>query len=152
MTKPYLLLLEDDPNDTALLRSAFQKLGFGQWFRSVLDGREGADYLEGKGPYGNREHHPIPDLIILDLKMPRMNGFEFLSWLRAHPTLSETAVVILTSSEDPRDIERARQYRIVSYLVKPGGLQRILDCSAQIVRMAQAIKDGKAFASMFPSA
>src|SRR5207248_11387786 len=76
-------------------------------------------YLKGDGKYGNRDEHPLPDLLLLDLKMPRMDGFQVLQWLRQQPGLSSLRVVVLTSSEDLRDVNTAYQLGANSFLVKP---------------------------------
>lgn len=145
-----MLIVEDDPNDLVFLERAFRKLGRERGLRAVTDGREAVDYLSGHGGYADRASYPIPDLIILDLKLPRMNGFEFLSWLRAHPALSGTAVVVLTSSEDRGDIERAKALGVLSYLIKPGGIERLVDCARAILAVGEALREGKPVAGRFP--
>jgi CheY-like chemotaxis protein len=77
------------------------------------------DYLSGIPPYGDRELNPLPALLLLDLKMPRMNGFEVLSWLATQPNLGHLPVVVLTSSSDESDIQEARRLGARDYLIKP---------------------------------
>ena len=84
----------------------------------VRDGQEAINYLEGEAAYEDREQYPLPDLMLLDLKMPRLNGFDVLSWLRQQPGLKRLLVTVLTSSDHPNDINRAYDLGVNSYLVK----------------------------------
>src|SRR5436190_8661740 len=85
----------------------------------VRDGLEALDYLQGEQPFDDRQRHPIPNLLLLDLKMPRMDGFEVLEWLRRHPVLGRLLVVVLSASPREEDITRAYALGANSYLVKP---------------------------------
>ena len=87
--------------------------------RFVTDGQEAIDYLQGGAKYADREAHPLPDLLLLDLKMPKLNGFDVLSWLRRQPGLKRLLVTVLTSSDQPKDINRAYDLGANSYLLKP---------------------------------
>jgi DNA-binding response OmpR family regulator len=115
------LLVEDDPNDAFIIEREFKRAS--QGIRLVLmdDGIEARRYLEGDGKYGDRSSFPLPDVILLDLKMPRFSGFDFLEWLRhkgaAH--ISWTPVVVISSSCLQRDVDRAYALGVNSYLVKP---------------------------------
>ncbi len=117
--KQYILLAEDDPNDVLLIQRAFGKVGLGQVLKVVRDGEEAVNYLSGHGPYADREQFPMPYLLLLDLKMPGMDGFEVLQWVREHPTLKRLLVVVLTSSSLQADVDRAYELGANSYLVKP---------------------------------
>jgi CheY-like chemotaxis protein len=79
---------------------------------------EAISYLAGKGSYGDREKYPLPMLILLDLKLPRKSGHEVLAWLRQQPILKRLTVVVLTSSQQARDINTAYDLGTNSYLVK----------------------------------
>ena len=90
---------------------------------SVNDGEEAIKYLEGRDPYSDRNKYPMPQVILLDLKMPRMNGFQFLEWLRKSSLhLRLIPVVIMSSSALPTDVEKAYALGANSYMVKPIGL------------------------------
>jgi CheY-like chemotaxis protein len=77
------------------------------------------DYLQGKPPFQNPVRHPLPNLLLLDLKLPRVTGFEVLEWLRSHPDLRHMLVVVFSSSDQPEDINRAYALGANSYVVKP---------------------------------
>jgi CheY-like chemotaxis protein len=114
-----VLLVEDDPNDVLLVRRAFRRAGLPEpW--AVGDGEQAVSYLSGEGGYADRAAHPLPALLLLDLKMPRMDGFEVLRWLRARTDgLRRLPVAVLTSSAENPDIHRAYDAGANSYLVKP---------------------------------
>ncbi len=114
-----ILLVEDDPNDVLLIKRAFEKAGVANPLSVVSSGEEAISYLRGEGKYADRREYPLPVIILLDLKMPRMNGFEFLEWLRAEPEFRRLIVVVLTSSGEAPDINRAYDMGANSYLVKP---------------------------------
>jgi CheY-like chemotaxis protein len=114
-----ILLVEDDPNDVLLVQRAFRRAGVDSPIQVVADGEAAVDYLAGRGPYADRERHPLPALMLLDLKLPRRSGFEVLEWLRRQPRLRRLPVVILTSSALTADTRRAYELGANSYLVKP---------------------------------
>jgi CheY-like chemotaxis protein len=131
-----LLLVEDDPNDVLLLKRAFQKVA-GTDFHRVKDGQEAIEYLSGAGPFSDRLKHPLPDLVILDLKLPRKSGLEVLEWLRSDPTLRSTSVVIFTSSQEVGDIDRAKSLGVSAYVVKPAGFDALTEAARTLVRLAR---------------
>ena len=114
-----ILLVEDDPNDIILIQRAFKKASITNPLNVVEDGEKAIAYLDGKGPYGDREKYPLPMLLLLDLKLPRKSGHEVLEWLRQQPMLKRMTVVVLTSSQQSSDINRAYDLGVNSYLVKP---------------------------------
>jgi CheY-like chemotaxis protein len=114
-----ILLAEDRDDDVILIRRAFKKANILNPLHVVGDGEEAIAYLKGEGQYANRAEYPLPDLLLLDLKMPRQSGFEVLSWIRQEPHLSGLRVVVLTSSDEIRDVNRAYQLGANSFLVKP---------------------------------
>ena len=114
-----ILLAEDREDDILLIRRSFTKAFITNPLLVVRDGEEVVSYLEGEGKYSNRDEFPLPDLLLLDLKMPVKDGFEVIKWLRKHPTLKTLPVVVLTSSQDIRDVNTAYQLGANSFLVKP---------------------------------
>ena len=116
---PSILMVEDDPNDVLLAQRAFQKIRIGNPLHIAGNGEEAIAYLSGKGEFADRAKFPLPVLILLDVKMPRKSGHEVLEWLKAQPTLKRIPVVMLTSSNDPSDVNRAYDLGVNSYLVKP---------------------------------
>src|SRR5690349_9095421 len=114
-----ILLVEDNPDDELFARRAFAKVCPQARLISARDGEVAIDYLAGRGQYEDREQNPLPDLVLLDLKLPRKSGLEVLEWLRGDSDLRDLGVVVLTSSEETRDVERARALGILAYYVKP---------------------------------
>src|SRR6266436_6531146 len=95
-----ILLADDDENDIALIRRALSKADIRNPTKIVRDGEEAIAYLKGEGKFSNRAKYPLPTLMLLDLKMPRKNGFEVLDWSRRQPDLKALHIVVLTASRD----------------------------------------------------
>jgi CheY-like chemotaxis protein len=114
-----ILLVEDNPTDVMLIRRAFDKARFANPVQVLADGDAAVDYLAGEGPYADRQQFPLPIMILLDLKLPRRSGLEVLQWLRLQETLKRIPVVMLTSSQQDRDVNAAYDLGVNSYLVKP---------------------------------
>ncbi len=115
------LLVEDDQNDVFLLQQQFREAPASLRLLHVSDGVEAMRYLEGQGDYADRDKFPLPDVILLDLKMPRFSGFDFLQWLhtKSSDDLHLIPVVVMSSSALPEDITRAYALGVNSYMVKP---------------------------------
>jgi CheY-like chemotaxis protein len=122
-----ILLAEDDPDDAELIRAAFRRAKMPQVLYWVGDGEEAISYLSGENGFVNRDKFPLPSVLLLDLKMPRKNGFEVLQWIRSHPTWAKLPVVILTSSDEPSDIKRAYECGATSYLTKSASFKNVLE-------------------------
>jgi CheY-like chemotaxis protein len=125
-----ILLAEDDKNDIFMMRRGLAKAGVPNPLFVVENGREAIDYLAGNGDYAAREKFPLPGLMLLDLKMPWMDGFDVLAWLRTRKQFDSLPVVVLTSSKLQSDIDRSRQLGVYDYRVKPQVLEdlvRLLD-------------------------
>ena len=117
--RPVILLAEDDDNDVFFMRRALQKSQLDFAIQVVSDGQQAVDYLSGEGKFSNREQYPLPSVILLDLKMPFLDGFEVLAWIRKQPSFNEVPVAVLTSSAEERDRRRARELGARAYFVKP---------------------------------
>ena len=126
-TEGLIVVVEDDEDDVALLKRAFRKVEVVNPVVFLADGDEAVAYLDGKGPYANRDEHPLPMLILLDLKLPRRSGLEVLEWIRERPALNPVTVVVLTSSRQASDLGRAYELGVTSYLVKPVAFDSLLD-------------------------
>jgi CheY-like chemotaxis protein len=125
-----ILLAEDDENDIFLMGRAFDRAGIPNRLFVVRNGQEAIDYLSGNGDYGQRNQFPLPGLMLLDLKMPWMDGFDVLNWLRTQPQFDTLPVVVLTSSKLQSDVDKSRQLGVYDYRVKPHGFEdlvRLLD-------------------------
>jgi CheY-like chemotaxis protein len=114
-----ILLVEDNADDELFARRAFAKVCPDARLVPARDGEIAIDYLSGRGEFHDRARHPLPTLILLDLKLPRKGGLEVLEWLRQDPELREIGVIVLTSSEETRDVERAKELGVLAYYVKP---------------------------------
>jgi CheY-like chemotaxis protein len=128
-----ILLVEDDANDVILIRRAFAKAEIKNPVHTVEDGDAAVAYLGGEGAYADRGDHPLPGVVLLDLKLPRRSGLEVLEWVRQSPTLRRLPIVVLTSSRESADINRAYDLGANSYLVKPVGFDDLTD----LVRILQ---------------
>jgi CheY-like chemotaxis protein len=122
-----ILIAEDDENDVFLIKRAMHQAQFENPLQVVRNGEEAIAYLKGEPPFDAREKFPIPSLVLLDLKMPRKNGFEVLEWIRQHAEFNSLAVVVLTSSQESTDINRAYALGANSYLVKPANFLSLVD-------------------------
>jgi CheY-like chemotaxis protein len=114
-----ILVADDDAQDTMLVQMAVERAALNFRLKSVKDGEEAIDYLMGREHYADRHAHPFPSMMLLDLKMPRLNGFDVLNFVRNQPGLRQLPIVIFSSSDDPKDIRRAYDAGANSYLCKP---------------------------------
>ena len=127
-----ILLGEDREDDVVIIRRAFLQSRILNPLFVVKDGEEVISYLSGKGKYSNRAEFPLPELLLLDLKMPKLDGFEVLRWVRQNPGLQALRVVVLTSSEEISDVNRAYQLGANSFLVKLVNFDRLIEISQAI--------------------
>ena len=120
-----VLYVEDSLDDFVLFKLASKKCGTPFSLQHAADGEQAIAYLSGEGEYADREEHPFPDLILLDLKMPRLDGFEVLQWIRTNPETKSLAVVVLAGSSFRADVRRALELGANSYAVKPGKFEEL---------------------------
>lgn len=114
-----ILLVEDNVNDVLLIQRAFQKARITHPLQVLQDGDTAVSYLSGEGDYADRILYPLPVLMLLDLKLPCRSGLEILEWLRQQSDLRRLPVVVLTSSDEMKDIHQAYDLGANSYMVKP---------------------------------
>jgi CheY-like chemotaxis protein len=127
-----ILLAEDEEDDVILIRRAFAKANIPNPLHVVWNGQEAIAYLMGVGKYSNRDEYPLPALLLLDLKMPRVDGFEVLQWVRQQPSLAALPVLVLTSSDRIRDVNEAYRLGANSFLVKPLDFENAVELSRLI--------------------
>jgi len=129
-----ILLVDDCENDLILMRIAFRKAGFNNRLNEVHNGEQAICYMKGEGQYEDREKFPMPSWMILDLNMPRKNGFEVLTWMRAQTEFKHFPIIVLTASTRPQDVQQAFDLGATSFLVKPSDL-------ADLTAMIQCLRD-----------
>ena len=117
-----ILYVEDEEADVLLLQHVLGKVGIHNPLQTVKDGKLARDYLAGKEPFDDRQRHPLPGLVLLDLNLPYWSGFEVLEWIRQQPEFRRVPVVVFSSSNRPDDIARAYDAGANGYLVKPNAL------------------------------
>lgn len=122
-----ILLVEDDENDVFFMQRAVQQAKIALPLKVVSDGQAALEYLAGKGEYADRVQYPMPCLTLLDLKLPKVPGLDVLERLRAEPGLRHLIVIVLTSSKDNRDIERAYRLGANAFLVKPADAKKLAE-------------------------
>ena len=136
-----ILLVEDNEDDVLLIRRGFERSGVGSSLQLVKNGPEAIAYLKSDLPYHDRSKHPLPSLVLLDIKMPGVNGFEVLKWIRRQPEFVRLQVVMLTSSDEIRDVTLAYQLGANSFFVKPVDLWNAAELWRAIERLV-AGRDG----------
>src|SRR5215213_5500963 len=127
-----ILLVEDSPDDEELTLRALARNNIGNTVVVVRDGQEAIDWLEGTGPHSSRDANDVPALILLDLKLPKVDGLEVLRRLRAHPRTAVVPVVILTSSKEDRDRASGYYGGANSYVQKPVDFTAFVDAVRQL--------------------
>ena len=122
-----ILLVEDEPDDEALTLRALHQNNVGNRIVVVHDGVEALDYLFAKNDYADRDPNDLPQLILLDIKLPKMDGLEVLRQLRTNPRTRLLPVVILTSSKEEQDLIEGYKSRVNSYIRKPVDFTRFVE-------------------------
>lgn len=129
-----VLVAEDDPNDVRLLELAAQQFPPQEiGFHVVRDGEQAMAYLRGEGVYSDRQAYPLPDLVLLDVRMPRVDGFQVLHWIRAQPDLKRLKVFVWADSQFYSDIDRAQK----------GGADRVIPKPNQIAGLRDILREVK---------
>lgn len=132
MNSPALLYVEDNLDDRVLFTMACKQGQVPLRLASAEHGKEAVEYLSGSGAYANREDFPLPDAVLLDVKMPFLDGFGVLRWIRAQGSLQNLPVFIFTSSCQDSDIRRAYDAKATAFLTKPSEFRAL-------VRLAEAL-------------
>lgn len=133
MTKPAtILLVEDQRMDIELTLDAFREARLANSIRVATTGEEALDYMFGQGEFADRKAHPLPDLILLDLKMPGVDGFEVLKQLKGTEKLKRIPIIVLTSSKEEGDRAMSYDLGANSYLVKPVAFEGFLHTVREI--------------------
>src|ERR1041385_1629794 len=127
-----ILLAEDSHDDLVLMRYAFAKAGIKNRVHEVSDGQEAIDYLEGAGAYSDRRQHPLPCVIITDLKMPRVDGLAFLKWLYDRPEFHRVPKLVMSTSGVDTDRRQAAELGACAYFVKPAQLDELVRVVSEI--------------------
>jgi CheY-like chemotaxis protein len=122
-----ILLVEDDPAHAEIIRRNFAHFRVLNRLNHVSDGQEALDYLYNRPPYQDQLEYPAPDLVLLDLRLPKIDGIEVLKTLKTDPQKKHLPVVVLTTSSAEKDILSAYRYNANSYLVKPVDFAQFTD-------------------------
>lgn len=131
--KPTILSADDDENAQFLLRRAFDKAGIRASIKEARDGTDVLQYFAGEGRFANRTEHPWPDLLLLDLKMPRISGFGVLESIRRNPSFQTFPVVVFSSSDNAEDVRKAYELGCQKYVVKPVEFQKLVELVRALV-------------------
>jgi CheY-like chemotaxis protein len=132
MNNQPILYAEDEENDVFLMRHAWKSVGVLNPLKVVTDGEQAVQYLSGEGMYADRDEYPLPCLILLDLKLPRLHGLDVLKWIRQQPALHLLPVIVFSSSNNPQDVCRAYELRANAYLVKPSHTEGLVELVASL--------------------
>ena len=127
-----ILLVEDEDNDATLLKIAFKKNGIHNPVQWVRDGLEAVAYLNGDGAYADRQKYVFPGILILDLKMPRMTGLELLAWIWERPHLRVIPTIVMTSSRQDQDVQKAYELGANTYITKPSSFDELVSLTGSI--------------------
>jgi CheY-like chemotaxis protein len=132
-TSQVILLVEDNTNDALLSERALIESGAVQRIVHVPDGEDAIKYLKGDPPYSDRNNYPLPVLMLLDLKMPRLTGFDVLTWLQENPGLAaKIPVVVLTGSIHPADMRRAKELGAIGFEIKPVEFSQLIKIAKKV--------------------
>jgi len=122
-----LLFVDDSPNDRLLVEMGCKRAQVSFLLKTVESGIEAIRYLSGEGRFADRVEHPLPDMIFLDLKMPEMDGFQVLRWIRSHPATCVTPVAVYSASFIPEDVAKGYSDGANYFITKPSDLTVLID-------------------------
>ena len=132
MVSSRILIVEDDPNDELLMMRSFKKINLANQIDIVRDGEEALAYLFATGPFSNRDPRILPQVVLLDLKLPKVDGLEVLERIRENELTKTLPVVILTSSDEQEDRLRSYNLGANSYVRKPVDINRFSDAVKEL--------------------
>jgi len=132
-----ILLAEDNEDDVVIMRAALEKAGIKNPVQVVADGEQALAYLRGEGEYADRAKHPLPIMLLLDLKMPKRTGLEVIEWIRHNDALKRLTVHILSASTRAADVTRAAELGANAYLIKPSRYDDLVAMLAAWNQLAQ---------------
>ncbi len=127
LTNQPILLVEDEENDVILLQRAFRRAAIVNPLQVVRHGDDAVAYLEGTGEFADRDKYPLPVMMLLDLKLPRRTGLEVLQWVKERSVIKKIPIIVLTSSKNDEDVNRAYELGANSYVVKPVSFETLLE-------------------------
>jgi len=132
MNAGHILIADDDADFVMLLQAAFEEAHADISIHVVEDSTKAQKYLKNEAPYGDRAHFPTPNLIVLDLRLPPMDGLTLLRWIRQQPWLDGLPVIILTGAEFPNQEEVALQRGANGYFIKPFQFTKLVTLAQQL--------------------
>lgn len=127
-----IIYAEDDPNDAYFMEKAFLRAGINNRLIILSDGQQVIDYLSGVGGYANREKHPLPEILLLDLKLPKKTGFEVLEWIKQQEMTPAIKIIVVSSSGQALDIDLAKKLGALDYVIKPSDPSKLTETVLRI--------------------
>jgi CheY-like chemotaxis protein len=140
---PVVLVVEDNREEAAAIREAFEQLGYTEPVRLLNRGRDAIDYLDGIGRFSLRKKHPLPDFVLIDLDVTDANAFEILEWLRNKPELGAIRTVVMTTGENVASMNRAYQLGSASFITKPLNFSEFRDTIQSLYTQWRATRKPK---------
>ena len=140
-----ILLVEDSPDDVLLIERVFNRTDLNHPLRTVTDGEKAIEYLKGLEEYSDRAAYPYPGLVILDLKMPGMGGFDVIRWMRGHPQAKLVPIIVLSGSSEPADVNLAYELGANAFMVKPANhraLEQLLSTIGEFCLASEGPRPG----------
>ena len=140
-TEPLLIVLaEDDDGHASLVQRNLERAGLANGLTRLKDGQEALDYVRGQGDYSDRNTSQQPVLLLLDIKMPRVDGIEVLRQIKADPKTALIPVIMLTTTDDPREIQRCYELGCSVYITKPVDYQGFVEAIKRLGLFLQVVR------------